>query len=85
MKRVVSTTTIDSANHESNRDIFVINKQSRRSDKHAIENKPKIHGVARVVSHAPALNDNYDSTSSVSSSVSASLLAQELLRYNLNA
>jgi hypothetical protein len=84
MRRVVSTATVDSSNQESNRDLFVINRDLLSNKEKGVgreEIKPKIHGVARVISHGPTPKNenNYDSTSSMSSSVSASLLTHELL------
>lgn len=81
MKRVTANSTVSSQNQN---DLFVINTVENRQNlpKNDFTKGDQIKGIARVVSH---YNDNplstqQESSSSMSSTISASILTQELLR-----
>ena len=80
MKRVTANSTVSSQNQN---DLFVINTVENRQNlpkNHDFTKSDQIKGIARVVAH---YNDNpstqQESSSSMSSTISASILTQELL------
>ena len=83
MKRVTANSTVSSQNQN---DLFVINTVDNRQNlpkntvPHDFTKSDQIKGIARVVAH---YNDNpstqQESSSSMSSTISASILTQELL------
>ena len=79
MKRVTANSTVSSQNQN---DLFVINTVDNRQNlpKNDFTKSDQIKGIARVVAH---YNDNpstqQESSSSMSSTISASILTQELL------
>ena len=79
MKWVTANSTVSSQNQN---DLFVINTVDNRQNlpKNDFTNTDQIKGIARVVAH---YNDNpstqQESSSSMSSTISASILTQELL------